>query len=66
MKQKFNVTGMTCSSHAIYDGAGALVSVTCAGGVNPPLRQDFAASGKTLVRATWRGAELVMPVEAHL
>lgn len=66
MKQKFNVTGMTCKPHDICDAAGTPFSFTCAGGVNPPLRQGFAPRGKTLVRATRRVDEQFMPEVAAL
>ncbi len=66
MKQKFEVTGMTCVPHGISDAAGAPDDFTCAGGVNPPLRQGFAPEGNPLVRAIRRGAEPIMPREVLL
>ena len=66
MKQKFNVTGMTCNPHVICDAAGTPFLFTCAGRMNLPLRQGFALSGKTLVRATRRVDEQSMPEGVYL
>lgn len=63
MKQKFEVTGMTCVPHGMRNAAGAPFDCNCAGGVTPPLRQGFALRDKTLVRAVRRGAEHAMPWE---
>lgn len=60
MKQKFNITGMTCAPHGMFHAVGAPIHLTCAGGMNPPLRQGFARGAKHLsapfgARAVARG-----------